>query len=67
MSLRPVPVKIVFSCTGPLWFSDETNAQVLETLKELGVKTLDSARGYGPSEEKLCGRSQMWSERGQLL
>jgi len=46
------PVKIVLGCTGPLWFSDETNAQVLETLKELGVETLDNARGYGPSEEK---------------
>ncbi len=47
------PVKIVFGCAGPLWFRDETNAQVLEHLKEEGIKELDSARAYGTSEEKL--------------
>jgi aflatoxin B1 aldehyde reductase len=47
------PAKIVFGCAGPLWFSDESNAKVLELLKEEGVKELDSARGYGKSEEKL--------------
>ncbi|KAI9763912.1 MAG: hypothetical protein M1840_009024 [Geoglossum simile] len=47
------PAKIVFGCTGSLWFRDESNAQVLELLKEEGVKELDSARGYGKSEEKL--------------
>ncbi|KAH8807419.1 NADP-dependent oxidoreductase domain-containing protein [Xylogone sp. PMI_703] len=47
------PVKIVFGCGGRIWNNDETNAKVLEILKEEGVKDLDSARAYGPSEEKL--------------
>ena len=45
-------IKIVFGSAGPLWSSDEKAPQVLEILKEEGVKELDTARGYGDSEEK---------------
>jgi len=64
---NPVPVKIIFGCTGPLWFSDdETTAQhVLETLEQRGVTELDSARGYGPSEEKLGARGA--AEKGFVI
>jgi len=47
------PVKIVYGCSGSVWFNDETNGLVLELLKQVGVREVDSARGYGASEEKL--------------
>ncbi|KAJ1534481.1 Aflatoxin B1 aldehyde reductase member 2 [Cladochytrium tenue] len=49
--------KIVFGAANNLWNSEETDADaLLAILAERGVHEVDSARGYGPSEERIGER-----------